>query len=166
MSEPAAEIARFAGSPIIAGVIPGQDPAVWLRALELAESLSSPLIAAFVDPASYLIEWTPGNNVLPISLDPVIDPDDETAIATAQLKETLGHAAAGYGTTWSLRVIGGDPALALGRLAEAVGASIIVIGTRRPGFMAKVDELVSGSLIHRLLTTQHVPVLGIPSEVS
>lgn len=29
--------------------------------------------------------------------------------------------------------------------------------------MAKVDELVSGSLIHRLLTTQTVPVLRIPS---
>ncbi|MDQ0277491.1 hypothetical protein QO003_001794 [Arthrobacter silviterrae] len=30
--------------------------------------------------------------------------------------------------------------------------------------MAKVDELVSGSLMHRLLTTQPVPVLGIPSH--
>lgn len=162
MSEQAAR-ARFSGSPVIVGVIPGQDPAVWDRALELAESRSVPLIAAFVDPASYLIEWTPGNNVLPISLDPVLEPDDDTAIAGARLKESLTAAAAGYDVDWSLRIIGGDPALALGRLAEAVGAATIVIGARRPGFMAKVDELVSGSLIHRLLTTQTVPVLGIPS---
>lgn len=162
MGEQAAR-AGFSGSPVIVGVIPGQDPAVWDRALKLAQSLSVPLIAAFVDPASYLIEWTPGNNVLPISLDPVLDPDDDTAIAAARLKESLTAASAGHDVNWSLRIIGGDPALALGRLAEAVGASTIVIGARRPGFMAKVDELVSGSLMHRLLTTQTVPVLGIPS---
>ncbi|MDJ0356586.1 universal stress protein [Paenarthrobacter sp. PH39-S1] len=155
--------ARFSGSPVIVGVMPGQNPAVWDRALELAESWSVPLIAAFVDPASYLIEWTPGNQVLPISLDPVLGTDDDTAIAAAQLKEGLAAAAAGYDVDWSLRIIGGDPALALGRLAEAAGASTIIIGARRPGFMAKVDELVSGSLMHRLLTTQTVPVLGIPS---
>jgi len=51
----------------------------------------------------------------------------------------------------------------LGRLAAAVNASTIVIGAPRPGFMAKVDEFVSGSLLHRLLTTQTVPVLGIAS---
>jgi nucleotide-binding universal stress UspA family protein len=127
--------------------------------LELADGLSAPLIAAFVDPANYLIEWTPGNNVLPISLDP----DDDTAIAAARLKVSLTAAAADNQVNWSLRIIGGDPALALGRLAEAVGASTIVIGGRRPGIMAKVDELVSGSLMHRLLTTQPVPVRGIPS---
>lgn len=159
------ESARFAGSPVIVGVIPGQNPAVWDRALELAEGWSAPLIAAFVDPASYLIEWTPGNQILPISLDPVLEPDDDTAVAAAQLKEVLTAAAAtaSYGVDWSLRIVGGDPALALGRLAAAVGASTIVIGARRPGFMAKVDELVSGSLMHRLLTTQTVPVMGIPS---
>ncbi|MCC9069440.1 universal stress protein [Arthrobacter cryoconiti] len=122
-----------------------------------------PLLAAFVDPASYLIEWTPGNNVLPTSLDPVLAPDDDAAIAGAQLKESLAAAEAGYGVDWSLRIIAGDPALALGRLAEAIGAATIVLGARRTGFMAKVDELVSGSLMHRLLTTQTVPVLGIPS---
>lgn len=152
------------GSPIIVGVMPEQAPEVWQQALELAQSLSAPLIAAFVDPASYLIEWTPGNQVLPTSLDPVIEADDETAIAALQLKENLGLAAAEYSTSWSLRILGGDPALAMGRLAAAMGASTIVAGTRRPGFVAKVDELVSGSMMHRLLTIQPVPVLGIPSS--
>ncbi|WP_026554686.1 universal stress protein [Arthrobacter sp. 35W] len=154
----------FTGAPIIAGVIPGQDPAVWERALELAAGLSVPLIAAFVDPASYLIEWTPGHDVLPASLAPDLDPDDETVDAAAELKVDLAEAAAGYATSWSFRVVGGDPALALGRLATAVGASMIVVGTRHHGFLAKVDELVSGSLVHRLLTTQHTPVLGVPSR--
>lgn len=85
-----------------------------------------------MDPASYLIEWTPGANVLPISLDPVVDPDDETFISAADIRESLTTAAAGHDVDWSLPVIGGDPALALGRLAAAVGASIIVIGARRP----------------------------------
>lgn len=154
----------LAGAPIIVGIIPGQDPAVWARSLELAEGLDVPLMAAYVDPASYLIEWKPRDQVMPTSLDPVLEPDDEAAIAAAELQESLQQAAAGRGTSWSLRVIAGDPALALGRLANAVGASIIVIGTRRPGLMGKVNELASGSLIHRLLTTQPVPVLGIPSH--
>ncbi|MEO8222662.1 MAG: universal stress protein [Specibacter sp.] len=154
---------RFSGSPVIVGVMPDQDPGVWERALDLAQSLNAPLIAAFVDPASYLIEWTPGNDVLPISLNPVVEPEDETSQASTELKETLAAGAANYSTTWSLRIIGGDPALAIGRLAAAVEASTIVVGARRPGFLAKVDELVAGSVIHQLLTTQTVPVLGIPS---
>lgn len=157
------EQAGFSGSPIIVGVMPDQDPGVWGRALDLAQSLQAPLIAAFVDPASYLIEWTPGNDVLPISLNPTVEPEDETSLAAAELKETLQAGAANHAAPWSMRIIGGDPALAIGRLAAAVGASTIVVGARRPGFLAKVDELVSGSVIHQLLTTQTVPVLGIPS---
>ena len=91
MNDPA-EVTRFTGSPLIVGVFPGQDPAVWQRALDLSESLSAPLLAAFVDPTSYLIEWTPGNDVLPISLEPVIDPEGEAAIAAAELKEVLERA--------------------------------------------------------------------------
>lgn len=162
MSEQA-DSASFGGSPVIVGVMPDQDLGVWERALDLAQSLNAPLIAAFVDPASYLIEWTPGNNVLPISLNPAVEPEDETSQAAAELKETLEAGATNHPTPWSMQIIGGDPALALGRLAAAVGASTIVVGARRPGFLAKVDELVSGSVIHQLLTTQTVPVLGIPS---
>ncbi len=162
MNDPA-EVTRFTGSPLIVGVFPGQDPAVWQRALDLSESLSAPLLAAFVDPTSYLIEWTPGNDVLPISLEPVIDPEGEAAIAAAELKEVLERAATGYVTQWSLRIIGGDPARALGRLAAAERASTIIVGTRRPGFLAKVEEIFAGSIIDRLLTTQHIPVLAVPS---
>ncbi|MHA7306485.1 universal stress protein [Arthrobacter sp. TMN-49] len=163
MSEQAGK-ASFSGSPVIVGVMPDQDPGVWESALELAQSLNAPLIAAFVDPASYLIEWTPGNKVLPLSLNPVVEPEDETSLAATELKETLAAGAGSFATPWSLRIIGGDPALAIGRLAAEVGASTIVVGARRPGFVAKVDELVSGSMLHRLLTTQIVPVLGIPSH--
>ncbi|WP_417234747.1 universal stress protein [Arthrobacter sp.] len=154
----------FARSPIIVGTIPGQNPAVWARAVELAEALAAPLVAAYVDPASYLIEWKAGNEVAPTSLDPVLEPDDEAALAAAGIRDAFGPAASGHGVAWSLRVIGGDPALALGRLATAVGASSIVIGTRRLGLLAKVNELATGSLMHRLLATQHLPVLGIPSH--
>lgn len=49
----------FRGSPIVAGVIPGHDQ-VWKCAAGMATSLSAHLICAYVDPSSYLIEWTPG----------------------------------------------------------------------------------------------------------
>lgn len=163
MSEQAGKTS-FSGSPVVVGVMPDQDPSVWTKALDLAQSLNAPLIAAFVDPASYLIEWTPGSDVLPISLNPVVEPEDETSLAAEELKETLTAGAVNHTTQWTLRIVGGDPALAIGRLAAAVGASTIVVGARRPGFIAKVDELVSGSMLHRLLVTQTVPVLGIPSH--
>jgi len=58
------KVNRFAGSPVIAAVMPGQDRRVWAVAAELCQCLRAHLTFAFVDPASYLVELTPRQVIL------------------------------------------------------------------------------------------------------
>ena len=55
-----------------------------------------------------------------------------------------------------------DPARELGRLADAVGARLVVVGARRPGVRGRVGELLTGSVAVRLVHHQHRPVLVVP----
>ncbi|WP_427018287.1 universal stress protein [Pseudarthrobacter sp. P1] len=155
----------FEGGPVLVGLMPGQDGAVTARAAELAASLGVVLLGAFVDPASYLIEWDPAGDVEPLSLDPVLSDDDETAGIARELSAQLDSVALEYGVESQFRVVAGERALALGRLAESVGAAIIVVGARRPGLLAKAEELVGGSVVRKLTSSQHTPVLAIPGVV-
>ena len=94
--------------------MPGQDRRVWAVAAELCQCLRAHLTFAFVDPASYLVELTPGQVILPLSLDPVIDPEDDTAAAAAELTEQLGQVMPAYDVSWSLRTLAGDRRPGLG----------------------------------------------------
>ncbi|WP_427136193.1 universal stress protein [Pseudarthrobacter sp. S9] len=164
--EPGPAGSGFLYSPIVVGVTPGQDPAVLARAAELAQELSAPLICAYVDPASYLIEWNREEPIVPTSLEPVPEPDDEAAINSRQLRTGLAHILDPLGITWTLRVLAGDTALALGRLGASSGASMIIVGSRRVGLLARMEELVNGSVALRLLSTQQLPVLGVPLQTT
>ncbi len=153
---------QFGQGPVIVGLLPEQDPAVLECAVSLAAASGADLIGAYVDPGSYLIEWDPSGNVLGNSLERALDPDDEAASAVRELGPLLSAAVQTRGLECSFRVLGGDPARALGRLAEAMSAAVIVVGARRPGLLAGVNEIVAGSVVRKLLATQHVPVLAVP----
>jgi nucleotide-binding universal stress UspA family protein len=153
---------RFGTGAVIVGLLPAQDPAVLQCAAELAAATGVRLAGAYVDPASYLIEWDPEGNVDGKSLDPALDPDDDALQAAHELEALLRGAAGACGVAYSFRTLGGDPAMALGRLAAAMSASAIVVGTRRPGVAAGVSELVGGSVARKLFSTQHVPVVVVP----
>ena len=153
---------RFGYGPVIVGLLPEQDPAVLNQAAALAGALGAELIGAYVDPGSYLIEWDPSGNVRGQSLERALDPDDEAASAVRELGPILEELALRYGLKHSFRVLGGEPSLALGRLADATEAAAIVVGARRPGLLAGVNEVLTGSVVRKLLATQSVPVLAIP----
>jgi nucleotide-binding universal stress UspA family protein len=152
----------FPFSPIVVGVTADQDPAVVARAAELAGELSAPLICAYVDPASYLLEWSPDEQILPMSLEPSVEPDDDVTAESRRLRKILAETLDPLEISWTLRVLAGEPALALGRLAASAGASLIVVGSRRAGLLARMEELLNGSVALRLMSTQHLPVLGVP----
>lgn len=150
----------FAGSAIVVGVRPGHDQ-VWERAAEIAVGLSSHLVCAYVDPSTYLVEWTPGGPILPLSIDP--EPaDEETALMLAAFTGSLQLAFDGTGVSWSFRRMAGDPVLALSRLSESVGASMLVVGSKRSRLVSRAEERISGSIVLRLLTVQTRPVLAVP----
>jgi len=78
------------------------------------------------------------------------------------LRERLQEALDGSGLRWSFVTLAGDPARALGRLAESADASVIVVGTRERGLGARFEELLVGSVAVHLTHRQHRPVLVVP----
>jgi Universal stress protein family len=110
-------------------------------AAALAARLGLHLVCAFVDPASYLTEWEPDGALAAHSLDPAVN--EEAQFPSRQLLRSLESALGPPGQRWSFRVLNGDVSKALGRLAESIGASLIIVGGPRPGVTAP-DEPASG----------------------
>jgi nucleotide-binding universal stress UspA family protein len=157
---PTAYVPRRITGPVLMGVVPGQPLAVTHRAAELAYSLNVKLICAYVDVTTYLAEEPDGRiEALPIDPDGI---DDDIEGISAGIAERLQDALDGTGIRWSFLTLSGDPARALGRLAESTDASIIVVGTRERGLGARFEELLVGSVAVHLTHRQHRPVLVVP----
>jgi nucleotide-binding universal stress UspA family protein len=150
---------RITGA-VLMGVVPGQPLAVAHCAAELAYSLNVKLICAYVDVTTYLAEEPKGRTeARPIDPDGI---DDDIEGISAAIKERLRGALDGTGIRWSFVTLAGDPARALGGLAESTDASVIVVGTRERGLGARFEELLVGSVAVHLTHRQHRPVLVVP----
>ena len=147
--------------PLMVGVIPGQSPEVLQTAASLAKSLSARLICAYVDEASYLVEWDPARSAHRLSLHPDADNAEIRAVAQ-ELRNSIGSACGPLGTDWVLRTLAGDPARALGRLAAEVGAAMIVVGTPEPGLGHRISAALNGSVAAWLSHHQDRPILIVP----
>jgi nucleotide-binding universal stress UspA family protein len=157
---PVAYVPRKITGPVLMGVVPGQPLAVAHRAAEMAFSLNVELICAYVDVTTYLAEEPDGRvEARPIDPDGV---DDDIEGISAGIAEHLREALGETGIRWSFLTLSGEPARALGRLAETRDASIIVVGTRERGFGARFEELLVGSVAVHLTHRQHRPVLVVP----
>lgn len=152
--------ARRITGPVVMGVVPGQPLAVAHRAAELAFSLNVELLCAYVDVTTYLAEEPDGRaEARPVDPDGV---DDDIEGISAGIKERLREALDASGVRWSFVTLAGDPARALGRLAESADAAVIVVGTRERGLGARFEELLVGSVAVHLTHRQHRPVLVVP----
>ena len=157
---PTAFVPRRITGPVLMGVVPGQPLAVAHRAAELAYSLNVKLVCAYVDVTSYLAgDPDGGAGARPIDPDGI---DDDVEGISAAIAERLREALDGSGVEWSFVTLTGEPARALGRLAESSAASVIVVGTRERGFGARFEELLVGSVAVHLTHRQHRPVLVVP----
>ncbi|WP_026264907.1 MULTISPECIES: universal stress protein [Micrococcaceae] len=153
------------GAPLLVGVTPGQHPEVLQTAANLSARLAAPLVCAYVDEASYLVEWDPARSAHRLSLHPD-DDSDIRGVATelkALIRAAVDKAASGGGAPeWSLRTLAGDPARALGQLAAELDAPMIIVGTSERGFSHRLSEALSGSAGTWLSHHQSRPVLVVP----
>jgi len=146
---------------VIVGVAPGQPDAVVLQAAVFAAHFTAELICAWVDAGRFMVSEHPDGSMSTLSFDP-----DNTDLADEGfhpgLRAHLEALLEGSGVAWSTRALAGDPALALGHLAETLGASLIIVGTRESSVRGGLQAFFSGSIAVRLAHRQHRPVVMIP----
>lgn len=147
--------------PLVVGVLPGQSPEVLQTAAPLANSLAAELICAYVDEASYLVEWDPARSAHRLSLHPDTSTAEIRAV-TQELRTSIGRACDPLGIRWTLRMLAGDPARALGRLAAETGAAMIIVGTPEPGLGHRISAALNGSVAAWLSHHQDHPILIVP----
>jgi len=152
-------------APLVVGVVPGQYPEVLRLAASLAQGLSTLLICAYVDEASYLVEWDPARSAHRLSLHPDVD-DAEIRAVTQELRTVAAAACDELGVGWSLRTLAGDPARALGRLGAEAGAAMIIVGTPERGLGHRLSEALNGSVAAWLSHHQDRPVLIVPAPAA
>jgi nucleotide-binding universal stress UspA family protein len=144
--------------------MPDQHPEVLRTATQLAARLSAPLLCAYVDEASYLVEWDPARSAHRLSLHPEKDDDDVRAV-TLEIRAVIEDAVGASGDPsikWTLRTLAGDPARALARLAGETNAPMIVVGTSEKGLGHRISEALNGSVAAWLSHHQSRPVLVVP----
>lgn len=153
---------RWPEGPVVLGTGWGFSERLVRKAASLAASLGMHLVCAFVDPATYLTEWEPDEARAAHSLDPAIN--EEAHFPSVQLLRRLESALGPPGQRWSFRVLNGDPAKALSRLAASTGASLIIVGGPRPKITARIGRVLEGSVSAQLTRYQKCPVLVIPDK--
>ncbi|WP_308655500.1 universal stress protein [Zafaria cholistanensis] len=155
------EPVRRVPGPLVVGVIPNQHPEVVLEARALSQALGRPIIFAYVEPGSYLVEWNMEPDTEYLSLHPR-EMDGDIGADVALILANLWKAMEDAELPWRLRVLAGDPARALARLARESRASMIIVGTREPGVGPMVSEFLGGSTAAHLAEQQTLPVLVVP----
>lgn len=154
------------GRPVVVGVSPGQSAVVWRRAADLAAALGVLMVCAYVDVTTFLIpepdDGAPAGTDALLSGAPKNRDDAENA--AAGLAAVLAADLDPRPLQWSFRVLEGEPARSLGRLAEELDAQMIVVGTRQHSLGARLEELLIGSVGAHLTHRQDRPVLVVPVD--
>jgi nucleotide-binding universal stress UspA family protein len=152
---------------LVVGVVARQPDAVVTHSAALAAELGARLVCATVDPGRYAVEERPDGAIRSAPLDPDLaeaerDADTGTDRIDADLEAHLRALLDPTGVPWETRALAGDPARALARLADAVDAMLIVVGTHEGGLRGSLHELFNGSVAAHLAHRQHRPVVVIP----
>ena len=146
---------------IVVGVTPRQ-PAVVLRyAARLARRFDAVMTCAHVAEAHYVVAEHPDGSVVSRPIDPDL-PEWAGADFDRELAVRIHDVARTERVRVELRELAGDTAYALGRLADALQAEMIVVGSRRRGVRAGVHEFLNGSVAAHLAHRQHRPVVIVP----
>jgi nucleotide-binding universal stress UspA family protein len=146
---------------IVVGVELDEDAAVLRAAAEFARRFDAALVCVVSDPRRYVMREDADGSVTSLDIDPD-DPEERQEIFDAPLRAQVDAVLGPLGVEWTPRAMAGDPAVQLAHVAEEVDASMIVVGTRRPGRWGSMREFLNGSVAAHLAHRQHRPVVVIP----
>ena len=147
---------------VIAGHVPGGDPAVLRHASALAVATGAPLIVAHIDTSRVIDAPDPDAAAPGTAISEALRRGRrDLAVVRAEADLALKDSPA----RWSVLQRVGDPAMALHDLAERTHASMFVIGTRRDQIGEAVREFLNGSVALRLARHQSRPVVIVPTGV-
>lgn len=144
---------------VIVGLVPRQHPRTLQEAARYAALFEVPLVVAVVDVARYTGMEDPTGLMAGAAIDLALTANDTGA---EEIEQTCADQLVGAGVQWTMRRMAGDPATAIGELAKNIRASLIVVGTRRPGIGETLREWFNGSVAARLTHKQAVSVLVVP----
>lgn len=158
-------------SRVVVGVYPGQADGVVLQAAVFAARFDAELVCAWVDPRHPRPDHADTTPPAGSPIDALADApgigsagaapprsDGFSPYLAAHLDRILGA----HAITWSTRQLSGDPARALGQLAESLRAVMIVVGTRDGTVRGSLQEFFAGSIAMQLAHRQNRPVVVIP----
>lgn len=146
---------------ILVAIEPGQSDAVLQEACALAIGLGCDLVCAHVDLGRYPVEEHPDGTVDSLPFDPDLAELGEETF-DPRLAEHVRAVLDTSMVPYTLRALAGDPARALGHLADTVNARLIVVGTHRLGLRRGMREFFNGSVAVHLAHRQHRPVVVVP----
>ena len=147
---------------IVVGVVPGQPPAVVIEAARFAERFDAVLVCASVDASQYTVGRRGNGTTLATPIDPDLGTGNEVGVFDSRLLSSIAQTLRHRSVQWSTRALAGGPAQELARVAEAVDALMIIVGTRESGLRGSLHNFFNGSVAAQLAHRQHRPVVVIP----
>jgi nucleotide-binding universal stress UspA family protein len=148
---------------IVVGVTAHQPPLVLRQAARFARRFEALLVCAHVAGDYYVVRAHPDGSV---DSRP-IDPDQvtwENAVFDPGLAGRIQELAREEHVAVELRELAGETGRALSRLAEALDAEMIVVGSRHGGLRTSVHEFFSGSVAVHLAHRQSRPLVVVPAD--
>jgi nucleotide-binding universal stress UspA family protein len=146
---------------IVVGVTARQPDTVLRQACRFARQFGAGLVCAHVDAAAYVVAEHPDGSVESRPVDPDALVWDDAAF-DPDLERQIRDLADAAGVRVEFRELAGEIAHALGRLAEVLGAEMIMVGSRRGGLRSTVHEFLGGSVAAHLAHRQTRPVVVVP----
>ncbi|MGO4385187.1 universal stress protein [Specibacter sp. RAF43] len=151
---------------VVAGVHPGQSPAVAREAATLAAALGLELVCAYANPGRYVVAEAEDGTVTSASVDPDFDGTDlddaGEAVFPPRLATFLGTVLEPLGVRWRPLLLAGDAADALARCAGTLNAALIVVGTHEDTHGGSMREFFRHSVATNLTRKQRRPVVVVP----
>lgn len=149
------------GARIVVGVELDEDATVITKAAEFARHFDAKLVCVISDAGRYAAAEASDGTVTSLDMNPD-DPEERVEVFDLRLSAKIDSALGAAGVEWTPRAMAGDPAIQLAHVADEVDALMIIVGTRRPGRMGSMRELLNGSVAAHLAHRQHRPVVVIP----